>query len=715
MSRMNYHVSRTLKVVPFLFVVASGAVSLLAQSQPQDQDPMRLPPVTVNVYKEPDDAQDLPVSVTAVSGSTLRDDFARKISDAAIYSPNLFISEFTARKLSNARFRGIGSGPNNPGVTTYIDGVPQLNTNSSSLEFIDIDQVEFVRGTQSTLFGRNTLGGLINVTSARPKTDNWGGTFSAPFGNYSEWDTRASVSGPLTSNLALRLSAGRGKRDGFTINDTTGNDLDHRATTYGKAQLWWTSASSWAGGLIVAGERANDGDYALNDLAALRSNPFHSSRSFEGYTKRDVLSTTGQIHYAGPQIDFSSTTGLTGWKTRDLTDLDYTATPLISRTNVERDTQFTQEVRIASAPGKGAQLGNVKLKWQTGVFVFDQNYDQDAINNYSPFLLSPFITFPVSQHTPMAALDDKGIGFYGQTTATLRDKLDLTGGVRFDYEKKEAVLNTFYSPAIAPPNTVNANKGFSNVSPNFAAAYRTGTGQTFYGSVGRGYKAGGFNAASPTGSEIYAEELAWHYEGGVKSLLANGRVSVTAAAFFIDWDHMQLNVPNPGVPGQFYVRNVGAADSKGMELGVNVRPVRNVDLFASYGLTHARFDANTTSGGVNVSGKKIPSAPDNTVTVGASFTRPLTAKLLVYGRGEVWINGGFEYDDANTQRQASYSLTNFSGGVRHGHFFIEGFLKNAFDTRYIPIAFAYTGLAPSGFVGEMGAPRRFGVNLGVTF
>src|SRR5207247_7666936 len=92
----------------------------------------------------------------------------RSGNDAAVLAPNTYFNEFTARKLSNARFRGIGSSPNNPGVTTFIDGVPQLNANSSSIELLDVDQIEFVRGPQSALFGRNTLGGLVNITSTRP-------------------------------------------------------------------------------------------------------------------------------------------------------------------------------------------------------------------------------------------------------------------------------------------------------------------------------------------------------------------------------------------------------------------------------------------------------------------------------------------------------------------------------------------------------------------
>src|SRR6185503_12966685 len=107
-----------------------------------------------------------------------------------------------------------GSSPANPAVTTYIDGVPQLNTNSSSIEFLDVDQVEFVRGPQSALFGRNTLGGLVNVTSVRPSMTRWTGSARVPFGNFGAREARASVSGPVAEKLAVGLAFGHSERDG---------------------------------------------------------------------------------------------------------------------------------------------------------------------------------------------------------------------------------------------------------------------------------------------------------------------------------------------------------------------------------------------------------------------------------------------------------------------------------------------------------------------
>ena len=177
-----------LVLTPLLCV--AGAVSAVAQQAPAAS--IQLPPVTVTAQKEPADPRKVPVSVTAVPATTLLDAGVGIVSDAAMYSPNTFFTEFSARKLSNARVRGVGSSPANPGVTTYFDGVPQLNANSSSVDLLDVEQVEFVRGPQSALFGRNALGGLVNVTSRRPSLDKWSGSFSAPFANASYKEVRAS-------------------------------------------------------------------------------------------------------------------------------------------------------------------------------------------------------------------------------------------------------------------------------------------------------------------------------------------------------------------------------------------------------------------------------------------------------------------------------------------------------------------------------------------
>jgi iron complex outermembrane receptor protein len=687
----------------------------------QPQPTFHLPPVLVSAQKEPADQQGLPVSVTAVTGQTIEDAGIETVSDAAIHAPNVHISEFTARKLSVPRFRGVGGSPSNPAVTTYLDGVPQLHGNSSSVELLQVDQIEFVRGPQSPLFGRNAVGGVINVTSRRPSLGgDWTGNAYVPIANNDEIGIRAAASGPVIAN---RLGAGvafwYGERDGYTTNLITGNDLDSRSSYSWKGQLLWTPTTAFETRLIVSGERDRDGDYALSDVGGLRDNPFQTSRDYEGFTERDITSTTVLAKWDTPRLSLTSTTGFLDWRTEDSTDLDYQPFPFLVRENLEDSFQFTQEVRVASPTSAPIAVApKAALRWQAGAFLFTQNYDQNAVTTFAPSSLDPFMTFSVSQTSPQAELDDVGVGVYGQGTVTLGGRYDLTAGLRADYEQKDAVLETFTTPPLPffPPTTVIATQSFSDVSPQFAGAVRVQPDLVVYGSVTRGFKAGGYNPESPPGSEVYDEEHAWNFEGGVKTAWAGGRVAASAAVFRTNWEDLQLNLPDPVFPGRFYIDNAGAAVSSGVELEVTARAAQGIDLFGSLGYTHARFDEGVFIGSTNVGENEIPNTPDFTATIGAQVSQIVGNGITVYGRAETHVHGAFFYDEANTDGQDTYALANFRAGVRLGIVLVEAWMKNAFDTEYIPTALAFDRqLAPSGFIGEMGRPRTFGVNLGVAF
>ena len=697
-----------------ILLVLAGPAAALAQSSQAPS--ITLPTVIVTAQKEAADVTAVPASVTAVTADTIANAGLRVVTDAALFAPNTVFTEFTARKVSNARFRGIGSSPGNPAVTTYFDGVPQLNSNSSNIELLDVDQIEFVRGPQSPLFGRNTLGGIVNVTSTRPSTTEWTGSVVAPFGDFGAKEVRGNVSGPLGDKAAMSFAVGKQQREGFTVNQVTGHDLDYRDGTFAKAQLLLTPNANWQARVIYSHERNRDGDYALGDLNAIRARPFRVRRDFEGFTNRDINGTTINLRGTGQNVSIEATTGFVKWNTEDETDLDYSPLPLATRSNTEDDFQFTQEVRFSSPENAPLQVSDtLTLKWQAGVEYFNQNYDQLAVNKLSAFVLSPQLPFPVAQTSPESSIDSVGVGLFGHGTLTVNDQADLIVGLRFDHESSDAVLNTFFTPAIAAANRVTAADSYSEISPQIAIAYRPVPDTSLYASVNRGYKAGGFNPAALPGSEAYDEERAWHVEGGVKSTFAGGKASASAAVFQIKWDDMQLNVPNPFVPGQFYIANVGRAHSRGLELDLTARPHPSVDVFSSFGLTSAYFRDGTMAAGVNVGGNKLPYTPAYTGLLGTQVSRALNPAITLYGRAEVVMTGAFEYDEANTARQDAYALANFRFGGRGKRLFAEAWLRNAFDTSYVPVAIPYQGFAPSGFIGENGRPRTFGVSTGVTF
>jgi iron complex outermembrane receptor protein len=683
---------------------------------------IQLPTIQVTAQKEPADVQQVPVPVTPVGGETIAEAGLETISDAGIYAPNTHFTDFTARKLSNARFRGIGASPSNPGITTYIDGVPQLNANTSNIDLLDVEQIEFVRGPQSALFGRNAVGGVINVSTRRPALGgDWSGRLLVPLASQDEYGIRGSASGPIVGE---KLGAGFAfnylQRDGYTTNVVTGHTLDDRSGFSAKGQVLWKPAPTFETRVIISGERARDGDFALSDLGGLRTNPFQAARDFEGFTERDIFSTSILTRWDAGRVSLSTATGIVDWRTEDATDLDYLPLPLVTRTNNEDSLQFTQEVRVASSATAPVRFSpKLTLGWQAGILFFTQNYDQDARNAYSPLLLSQQfgvpIPFSVTEQSPLAALDDVGFGAYGHGTFTFAEKLDLMAGLRADHEQRDALLQTSTTPPLTPPTSLDTDRSFSDVSPEFAASYRMSPNQMAYGLVSRGYKAGGFNPAAPAGSESYDEEHAWNVEGGFKSRWANGRVTTNASVFRLDWEELQLNLPNQFVPGQFYIDNGGSAVSTGAELEVTARALEGLDLFGSFGYTHARFDDGVIIGVTNVGGNEIPNTPDFTTSFGAQISHALRPGLTVYGRGETTVQGAFHYNEANTASQDSYALTNLRAGARFGIVVVEAWVRNAFDKKYIPVAFEYGAFAPSGFVGEMGRPRTFGMNLGVEF
>lgn len=332
--------------------------------------------------------------------------------------------------------------------------------------------------------------------------------------------------------------------------------------------------------------------------------------------------------------------------------------------------------------------------------------------------LSPVITgapFPVRDQSE-AELEDLGVGVYGQAKLAAWEKLDLTAGLRFDFENKDADLGSSTMPAVGPASIRRLSDDFSAVSPQFGLAFHMTPDRMAYGTLTRGYKAGGFNPISPGGNEAFGKENSWSYEMGFKSEWLEGRLQANAALFYMHWDELQLNSPFLAVPGRFYVDNVGAAASKGAELELKYRPLAGWDLFGSIGYTEAKFLSGSVSDGANVGGNRLPYTPKFTGNAGMQLSWAIGEKATLYARAEVTVYGDFNYDASSREAQDTHSLANFRAGVRGKRWFAEGWVKNAFDTEYVPIALAYSAaFAPSGYLGESGAPVTFGLRAGLNF
>ena len=677
-----------------------------------------------------------PISASVTTRKTLQDAGMYSVKDAAMYAPNTVFTEFSARAISTPRMRGIGGSPTNPGVTTYMDGVPQTNGNSSSIMLLDVDQIDFVRGPVGALYGRNTAGGLINITSRRPTMKGWEGEAQTMIGNYNLQDYRARVSGALIEDvLGFSFMGGYNQRDGYTKNTVNNQPIDNRGSWFGKTQFLWTPTKRLEARLIIAGETARDGDYALNDLGSLRTYPRQSARDFGGFTKRDVLMPTFQVTWHADKFDVTSTTGLVWWKTQDVTDLDYSNVnffgpgTFLLRNNRQQQTTWSQEFRFSNPKGVPVTISDSAFyTWQAGAFFFDQTFQQTTMQNQGNVFFPVFI--PANTTNTSAQLHDQGMGLYAQSTLTAWKKLDITAGLRWDLEHKRADLSANRGP-VAPPflpsldAATRASRSFNQVTPQSSIAYRFTPGLMAYFGFAGGYKAGGFNTASVSGRTNYDQERTWNYEIGLKGKALQDKLGFQLALFYTDWRNLQLNTPNGASLATYDIINAGNAASKGIEFNLNYQATSSWTLFGSAGLQTARFlsgskDNNSLANGgagaqVGIGGNKVPYTPNYTAAVGSQYNWELSHGWTLYARADVQFMGGFVYDSTNAAGQNAYTLANFRLGVRRESWYSEFFVNNAFNTKYVPIAIPFPGLAASGYIGEMGAPLTCGVRAGIKF
>jgi iron complex outermembrane receptor protein len=695
----------------------------------------------VTANHTPERVQDVPASVTGISSGDIERAGLASVKQAGALAPNINVIEFSARAISNPQFRAVGGSPTNPGVTTYIDDVPQLSADTSSLEFLDLERIEFVRGSQGTLYGRNTLGGVINLISRTP-TAQWTAFGEQTAGDYAERDFRGGVSGPLGSDWAGSLAAGYSARDGYSVNDTTGHDLDRRNAQLGKAQLAYRPNAQWQARLITYVEDAHDGDFALGDLAQLRANPHHVRRNFEGFTERGINGQTLHVDYHSSTLHFESISGRVGYRAFETTDLDTNDHDNLTRQNHRVGDQLTQEFRWIS-PQALSLTDALRVHWQAGFFGFMQGNDQAVVNfipaeyliqNPNSFASLPapvppttlaILATAVATSNPnpvedrtQASLNDRGAGAFAEGRFNLQ-KWSLTLGLRYDYEHKQAdifsattLLQSGMELPVSGPSRVNSRRSFHDLSPRAILAYAPDESLKLYGSAAKGYRAGGFNPQSPTGKESYDEERSLNLELGAKGRWLDGRLAANLALFQIRLDDLQLNVPIPGGAGRFYIDNTGKATSRGAELELTAKPFSVLTLFSSLGWLDARFGDGSQAMGADVSGKRIPFGDRLTLLAGGQYYWHVSDAVSLGLRAEYQRAGNYFYEAQNQEAQSAYGLVNLRAGLSGAGWRLEGGVRNALNQDYIPLAIPYTGIAPSGYVGESGAPRTFALLIG---
>ncbi len=706
-----------IKHFPWLFAVLICLVCNGNCGRAEDTTPAVTPPtpleldlvVTARRWQEP--LQLVPGSVTVVSKQTIQASGAQELSDIEHLVPNLTLPDFSVRWLNFPFVRGIGSGRNAPAVTTLIDGVPQLSYVTANQDLSAPERIEFIRGPEGSLYGRNSLAGAINIVPSQPSKSPEG-TATISIGNFAMRDIRGGASGPVgTAQVGVHL--GYSARNGYTINDLTGHSLDTREAIFGDAQVLWPHVGAWSLRLSVTAERDHDGDYGLGDLATLRKRPWHVAQDFEGFTHRDLIQPVFTAVRDGKSSEFTSITALQNWSTHDLTDGDFSAYDLYRQGTNQSQQAWTQEFRLGS---KTQDARPNAPRWLLGTLLFTDKDDPTNFTNFSAMAAA-------AQSVPFAFTNfnaakqrNTGASLYGQWRQPLLAHWALTLGLRDDFEHRAVDLQSFTNPALSAPSSTSPARDFNKATPQFSLDYRLSPRAFCYASVLNGYKTGGFNANAPAGQTGYNAETSTTYETGIKTTWAHNRGTANLCLFSTKWDNMQLDTPLPAFPSQFYITNAGAAHSEGAEFEITARPATGVELFGGVGLLSSAFNSGSMSAGADVSSHSLPMAPSATGHLGAQVTRNLTPRTSAFLRAEAQFTGQYYYDATNNAAQTGFTLVNLHLGATHGAWRAEIWSKNLFNQPYCPLAYPVpAGLTPSGYVAASGAPRTFGVSLSRQF
>jgi len=673
--------------------VAWAGMALAAESV-EDKKAVMLETVKVTAEKTSQDVQDIPASISVLTGTHLEDMNVTDSYKLFQMTPNMYLVKMASKAgpTGFASMRGITSFmTGSPVLGFYVDDVYYTNM---EMNLFDIERAEVLRGPQGTLYGRNTEAGVINIVTRKPGND-WTGKVQAGFGNYGSKDVSGVLGGPLAEDLLKFRLAGRySVSDGFNKNLAKGDsnvggpeDVDARVT------FDFTPSSAWSFQWTTDAQNYRSKYADFQTLASLKDNPNRVNVDYDGNAQRNAYGSSLKAEHDLGGMKLVSITALRDERNHADNDVDFTPVDSMRLDTVTQSKLLSEELRLSS-DGAGPS------RWLAGLYAFNEQALMRADMDIRP-LSSHFVQKGTTTTIGTAA--------FGQYSHTLADRLTLTGGLRYDREQKDfryqwtggAVWGLLGGAAI-PDQSGTASKTFNAWLPKFVADYKWAEDLNTFASISRGFKSGGFNVKDTPG-KAYDAEYTWNYELGLKSQWFDKRLQFNASAFYIKWDKQQVEVPN--YP-DFTIINAEHSTSKGFEMELRALPLAALELTGSFGYVYSILD-EMSSGGVDYSGSRAPNVPGYTASLGATyrFLDGLLASVLFNRYGERYLSLG------NSQKQGEYQTVDMKLGYEKDGFEASLWAKNVFDAAYATRTFQSGGI----WYARAGDPRTVGLSLAYSF
>ena len=640
-------------------------------------------------------------SVSIVDSGFVNRHELQSITELTAVVPNFYMPEYGSKQNTPVYIRGVGAKTKGSAVGFYVDGIPHFENSSFDVDMSNIASVTVFRGPQGTLYGRNAIGGIINVTTVSPLSYQ-GTQFKLGYGSHNDALFQFSHYNKLGSKMGYSVAGGYHYNDGFYRNMFTNQYVDQLKDAYGRVALVWLLDNKWFLRVNSMLDYSNQGGYPYGKYNRLtgETEPVNYNR-YSSY--RRLLSTSGlNISYAGENISFSSQTAFQYIRDRQGIDQDFTSNDTYFVKNRLKQTMLSQEFMLKSN-------NSSRYQWLWGAFAMTQHINNTVETQY----ITKDNAFPTHYRIPVNAL-----AIYHQSTIKLFSGFSFIAGLRWDYENSTLnYLRETYQLSTDGARTevknVNSSLHFNQITPKFALQYQDErNNNSYYFSVTRGYKAGGFNQTFQKEEETsFGPEYNWNYELGGKVHLLKDKLYAEAALYYIDWRQQQVNQTVPGVGN--VIHNAGHSSSKGFELALNSSPLKNLSIALSYGYTYAKFIEYQKSAKLNYSGNMLPMVPCNTLSCSASYALyPSSTSFIdkiVLTAGLTGI-GKIYWAEDNEVAQNFYALLNAKISITSGIFTWECWGKNITDTHYNTYCFK-----SSADYAQVGKPAYFGTSLLVKF
>ncbi|MDH6355958.1 iron complex outermembrane receptor protein [Dysgonomonas sp. PH5-45] len=716
--------------------------------------------IILSSTKETNSLKSLPAAVSFLSQKNLDMIQASSLKEISAYVPNFFVSDYGSKMSAPLYIRGVGARTGTQTVSMYIDNVPYFNPSTFDTELYDIQRVEVLRGTQSTLYGRNSMGGIMNVYTYSPLTYE-GKTATVSAGNHGLFSANLSHYKRVSNTFGFSASVYYKRTDGFFKNAYNGRRADDGDNAGGRVKLVWNWTPSLEAIFTSSFDYTNQNAYPYMNI----NNNKVDINGDNSYIRR-VYTNGLALKYTADKYIINSTTAYQYLNDNMHMDQDYSSASIFGLNQRQWENSLSQEVTIKSNT-------NSNYQWSFGAFGFyDHLKMKSPVHMYEEgigLLVQPALdrlnqnpNIPVTINITSPEIDfncdfrtqtSGAAAFHQSTFNNLFNVkgLSFTAGLRLDYEKSQLKYNTNTGVNFdlgwknAPRPTLNyradtvmngkADVDYLELLPKGVIKYAFNDGSYLYGSVSRGYKSGGHNVSlfadvlkdalqpammnavgmgSAPGTDpkdliTFKPEYSWNYEIGGQVYFLDDALALNAALYYIDIKDVQITQFAESGAGRG-TTNAGKASSKGFEVGAKVRPCKGFYLFANYGLADAKFKDYRVDDNTNYKDNHIPFAPQQTFSVGTSITYDMKKNSIIdkiqfdasySGVGRIY------WTEENNLYQRSYGTLNARLGFVKKAFTVELWGKNLLDKDYQAFYFESMG---NSFV-QKGKPIQFGATL----